>query len=216
MPKVRGSGKLRKLGKTDGLTRYQMRVAIGRDPVTNKYITKTKVVRCKTKQEAEEKLREFVRHIESGLATGNEVPTFAEYAEEWHGRRRASKELSIGQLRKEELHIRTLNKYLGNVNLQELDTRLIKNMFVKLRNEGSLLQRSLSGTTCNCMFITLKQILREAFIDELTPTTRATRSKPPNATPRRSAHSRRTGCAERMQRSNRCRLTHTLLPLRSL
>lgn len=198
MPKVRGNGKLRKLGKTDGLTRYQMRVAIGRDPVTNKYITKTKVVRCKTKQEADEKLREFVRHIESGLATGSEVPTFAEFAKEWHERRRASKELSIGQLRKEELHIRTLKNYLGNINLQELNPRLIDNMFVKLRNNGSLLQKSLSGTTCNGMFITLKQILHEAFVYELIPNNPCDKLK----APKRDTKEKRALTPEELSRAN--------------
>lgn len=198
MPKVRGNGKLRKLGKTDGLTRYQMRVALGRNPATNKYVTKTHVVRCKTKQEAEEKLREFVRRIESGLATGDEVPTFAEFAKEWHEHRRSSKELSIGQLRKENLHIRTLNIYLGNINLQELNPRLISNMLVKLRNGGSLLQKSLSGTTCNGIFITLKQILHEAFVYELIPNNPCDKLK----APKRDTKEKRALTPEELSRAN--------------
>lgn len=141
--------------------RWQLRVSTGWNPMKKKYDRRTKVVHG-TRKQAEKALRALVKEVESGMEADGYKMTFAQFSQEWQQRRLRSKEMSLGQLRKDDLHIRTLNQYLGPVMLVRIDARIIDQTFLKLRNGGSLKGKDLSGTTCNCMFITLKQIMQEA------------------------------------------------------
>lgn len=141
--------------------RWQLRVSTGWNPVKSKYDRRTKVVHG-TRSQAEKALRALVKEVESGMEADGHKMTFAAFALEWQQRRVRSKELSLGQLRKDDLHVRTLNQYLGPLKLARINARIIDQTFLKLKNGGSLKGKDLSGTTCNCLFITLKQIMQEA------------------------------------------------------
>lgn len=162
MAQVTGNGSVIAQEKPERTCRkWQLRVSIGRDCITKKYITKTKRF-SGTKTQAEKELRAFINELESGIRTDTRTLTFHEFANAWLEERIMAGEIEEGTIRRLRYHIKTLSSHIGNVRLTELNAETITSLYIKLKNGGSLQGESLSGTTVSHMAVTLKCILEDA------------------------------------------------------
>lgn len=141
--------------------KWQLRVSIGRDYVTKRYITKTRRFEG-TKTEAQKELRAFINELESGIRTDTMNLTFGEYGERWLQERIMSGDIAAGTIRRLDYHLRTLCAHIGNVKVTEINAETITSLYVALRNGGSLCGDTLSGTTISHVSVTLKTMLEDA------------------------------------------------------
>lgn len=162
MAQVTGKGSIIALEKPERTCkRWQLRVSIGRDYITNKYITKTRRV-SGTKSEAQRELRAFINELESGIRTDTQNLTIGEFAERWLLERELSGAIEEGTARRDDYRIRTICKHMGAIRLVDINTETISSFYIALRHGGSLENKPLSGTTIRGIAVTLKQILTEA------------------------------------------------------
>lgn len=167
--KINGKGSIVQLDKTVSkkkCRRWQLRVPVGKDYISNKYHTKTRRF-TGTEKQAEKALSEFITELETGVRVDTKDMTFAQFSELWHKERIKSGELQRGTLRRTDYRIRSLNKYIGNVKLSDLDRKTIIDLYSELRNGGSLSGNPLSGTTLKGIAITLNQVLNEAVARDI-------------------------------------------------
>lgn len=161
MTQVTGKGSIIALEKGRNCRKWQLRVPVGLDPITKKYRAKTRRFKG-TKTEAEQELRAFINELESGIRVDTINITFGEYSIRWLQMRIDSQEYALGTIRKEDYHIRTLNKYLTNVRLLDLERDTIRSLYIALRKEGGLNGKSLTGATVHHIASTLNHILADA------------------------------------------------------
>ena len=81
--------------------KWQLRVSLGLDPKTGKYLRKTRVF-SGTYNQAKAALREFIDEIENNRVQGRTAYTFEEYSRRYLDMRRAKKEVAETTLDKQE------------------------------------------------------------------------------------------------------------------
>ncbi|MEG1360877.1 MAG: site-specific integrase [Clostridia bacterium] len=141
--------------------KWQLRVSIGRDYVTKKYLTKTRRFEG-TKTQAQKEMRAFINELESGIRTDTQNLAFGEFAEQWRQERVMSGEIALGTQRKDEYHLRTISKHIGGVRLVDINAETVSSLYIVLRNGGSVSGKPLSGTGLSGIAITFKQVMSEA------------------------------------------------------
>ena len=140
---------------------WKVRVDFGRDPITKKRIIVSRNVKG-TKADARKKRDEIKAEHESGLVTGGNEITFAEFAEQWQSGREKAGEVGKTRLKRERGMIACMNGYIGTAMLKELTPQVIDNLFTKMRSDKIEELGSISGTTMNMYHKLLKQILGQA------------------------------------------------------
>lgn len=162
MAQVTGKGSIIPLETPEKKCRkWQLRVSLGRDYVTKKYITKTRRFEG-TKREAEQELRAFINELESGIRTDTTSVTFGEFADRWVLERELAGEVGASALRNNKRHIKAVSKHIGAVRLLDLNSETISGLYIELKNGGSLSGKPLTGTTLHAISITLNQVLSAA------------------------------------------------------
>lgn len=162
MAKIRGKGTIVPLEKPERrCQKWQLRVSVGRDPVTGRYKTKTRRFEG-SKTEAQMELRAFINELESGVRTDTTEMTFGAYAERWLRAREASGQVARGTLRKDRQRVSYLLPFIGDIRLLDLTADVLERAVLRLLTEGGKGGRPLSGTTVNGAFVTLKQVLDDA------------------------------------------------------
>lgn len=179
MVKIRGKGTIVPLEKPERrCQRWQLRVSVGRDPITGKYKTKTRRFEG-SKTEAQMELRAFINELESGIRTDTTEMTFEAYAEQWLRAREASGRIARGTLRKDRQRVSYLLPLIGGIRLLDLNAEVIERAMLRLLVGGGREGRPLSGTTANGAFVTLKQVLDDAVRKDVMPRNPCERVIPP-------------------------------------
>lgn len=163
--KVSGSGTIVALEKPERTCqKWQLRVPCGRDPLTGKYVTKTRRVSGMNKSDAKKALRDFVAEIEGMSAFDANTVTVEVYAAAWLESRKAQpKPPSAGTLRTESVAVRTITKGIGTLRVHDLDAELVKDFYARLMSgECSLSGKPVSGTTARKTATVLHAILKRA------------------------------------------------------
>lgn len=94
--------------------------------------------------------------------------TFGEYAGRWLERRRRGGEIADQTLSRDANEIKRLEPAFGSVRLADLDRQAIQDGLLDIR-EGRYTGRPLSGTTMNKCFNLMKQVLKQAALDNMIP-----------------------------------------------
>lgn len=113
---------------------------------------------------AREALAQFKNEYELRPEFGD--VTFGEYAERWLERRRRGGELAVQTLNRDANEIKRLAPAFGSIRLADLDRQAIQDGLLDIR-EGRYTGRPLSGTTMNKSFNLMKQILKQAALDNM-------------------------------------------------
>ena len=176
--KVKGAG-IRRRGKGS----YRIRFCLGINSVTGKRkYTPWRTVHG-TKAAAQEALNEYRREIEGGLRFDLQDITFSEFAELFMQERRTLGVLSEITLKGDQWYINHLNKYLDDVLLADIDTLMLKDVFMQLLTEDGV-----SQTRLHDIVIKAKQILQEAVNAEILLRNPAAKIKtPPRSKPKRNS-----------------------------
>ena len=127
---------------------WKVRVDFGRDPITKKRIIVSRNVKG-PKADARKNRDEIKAEHESGLVTGGNEITFAEFAEQWQSGREKAGEVGKTRLKRERGMIACMNGYIGTAMLKELTPQVIDNLFTKMRSDKTEELGSISGTTMN-------------------------------------------------------------------
>ena len=146
--RVRGEGSIVQLekDKTKGRCRkWQLRVSCGKDPMTGRYVTKTRRV-TGTYTEATKQLRSFIVEIEGGVAGAKLGVTFADECERFLAARRASGNFSANRMAGLEAGLKAACMHLGHADFAEVTPRMIDQMVAAMRAGDSLSGKPLSGT----------------------------------------------------------------------
>ncbi len=145
--------------------KWKLQVSLGYyDPVRKCYPKKSRRFKG-TKTEAKKALRKFIAEIESGTTPLDSDILFPRFAEMWLSERNGA--ISKGTMRKNREQVKGLGVYLANYRVRDIDLSVVRSVFSKLRTEGGLSGRPLSGTTCQGMFATLSLVLDYAKYKKL-------------------------------------------------
>ncbi len=177
--KVKGAGHIEKRGKGS----YRIRFCLGINSVTGKRkYTPWRSIHG-TKADAQKALNEYRREIEGGLRLDLQDITFSEFAELFMQERRTLGVLSETTLKGDRWYVNHLNKYLDDVLLTDIDTLMLKDMFMQLLTEDGV-----SQTRLHDIVIKTKQILQEAVNAEILLRNPADKIKtPPRSKPKRNS-----------------------------
>lgn len=173
------SGQIVKLekGKSNARCRkWLVRVSLGRDFKTGRYLSKTKRV-AGTYKDAEKALQSLVSEAECTAV--HRRYTVRDYAREWMEIRRASGNVAQRTLDKNETHIKVINHLLGYAFLDKLTPLDIERAYAEMRGGNSPSGKPLSGTYVRCVHATLNTMLRHAVDMEVIARNPLDKVKPP-------------------------------------
>jgi integrase len=162
--KIKGNGCIRQVkNKKGGLVKnsWQLILSLGFDPLDKK----KHIQKCRhfggTKTEARRALSEFKREVEHGLKLDADKATFGQYAEQWQESRRTSGRLAPATIERDRYILKHLFHHLATVHLGDIDATTVRNLYIALAREG------LGQQTVAKIAVVLKQILRQAVIDDI-------------------------------------------------
>lgn len=168
--KVCGAGRIEKQSKDT----YRIRFSLGRDPLTGKYKNTPWRTVQGSKETARRALEEYRRELESGLKIDKQNTTFSEFAQSMMDERRSMGNLAIATLDGDVYLLQHLNKYLGDLLLSEIDTSILKQVFIRLVQEDGMSQNRLHDVV-----VKAKHIFREAVLADIIIRNPAERIKTP-------------------------------------
>lgn len=166
-----GSGTVRE--RPEGSHRWQLRVSLGRDPLTLSPRLATRTVVAKNKTEALAKLRAFIREIDDGKTHASEktvTDLLSEYADHQRAKRRSPTTIHETE--------RTRDKVigaLGKVKLCDLKPRHLDLLYRQL-GEGDEDHRAQSASSIQRYHAVLSSALNYAVIQEWLPQNPAKRA----------------------------------------
>ncbi len=165
--RVRGKGSIVQLEKDKPKSRcrrWQLRVSTGKDPMTGRYVTRTRRV-TGSHTEAAKLLREFIAEIESGVADARLGITFADECERFLLARKASGNYSAAHIRSLECCLKAACRHLGKVDIAEVTPQMIDQMTIAMRNGDTISGKPASGTYAHTIVkqvgLVYKQAIRE-------------------------------------------------------
>lgn len=140
--------------------KWRIRVSLGKDPVTGKYIKSASRTIDGTKAEAMEALVQYRAEILSGDIQKETDITVGEYAQQFHDEREHEFKSPLAWQR-ETYEIRRIVEHFGAYRLQELDTRTIRRVYARLRKDG------FNEGMMHRIHQKLSQIMKQAENDEI-------------------------------------------------
>ena len=170
------AGSIRQRGRES----WELRVFVGRDPVTDKKQYATKTFRG-TRREAERELARLVVQAEDGQFSMKGGTTVGELCEQWYAHRQADWSPSTAYGYRRILDLRILPKF-GSTSLRKLRTVDIDAWYAELRRKGGRGGRPLDADTVrrfhNVLHVALKQGVRWGWL----PTNPADNATQPRTT----------------------------------
>lgn len=168
--------------------KWRVIVRGGYDPISKRYTQIERVV-TGTKAQAQKVRDQIKRELETGISAEAYKITFNEYAQLWATKRKEDGELQERTYEDDARIISILDKYIGDITLQNLNPLLIEDTYSKIKKEGNGRNGDgYSGTTMHRIHQKLNQILKEAEFKGLISRNPCTRIKAPKInTPNRKA-----------------------------
>ena len=159
---VIGKGSIEKYGKDreTGKDKWRIRVCLGYDPVSKKYIKSPSRTVIGTRAQANQALADYRAEYRAGTIIDAEDISVAEYAQQFHDDRESEFKSPLAWKR-EKYEIETIKEYFGFYLLQELDTRTIRSTYAKLRKNG------FNESKIHRLNQKLSQLMKRAVSDEL-------------------------------------------------
>lgn len=161
--KVKGNGSIIPVTARGGYkvkNSWTLSLSLGNDPITGKRIQKYRSFKG-TKAQARRALEEFRREIEGGLQIDADKVTFGEYGQQWIDAREASGRLAVSTILRDKGIFEHLKRHLSGVLLQDIDAPMVRGLYIKYAEEG------IGQNTLSKIAVTLKQILKQAVVDDL-------------------------------------------------
>lgn len=147
---------------------WKVQVSLGKDVATGKYRKIARTV-VGTKEDARKVRNQIRLEYESGLKVENSDLTFGGFSASFHESRVLSGEIGRTRLNSERQQLDTLNKYLGNTRLADIDPQMIDSLYLAIKRDKVEQRGKFSGTTMNQIHGLLKRIMQRAVIYNLIP-----------------------------------------------
>ncbi len=163
--RVRGEGCIVQLEKSKSRGRcrkWQLRVSCGKDPMTGKYVTRTRRV-TGTYTDATKLLRGFIAEIEGGVAGRRLGVTFADECERFCAARRASGNFSASRCKGVEACLRAACMHLGHADFAEVTPQMIDRMVAAMRAGDTLSGKPISGTYAKSIVKQVSLVYKQAI-----------------------------------------------------
>ena len=164
MAAVQGKGSIAQIDTNkprNKCRRWRLRVCTGRNPRTGKYGCKTRRFEG-TYTQAKAALREFIDEVEENAVQGRTDYTFKEYCDQFVELRRAGKEVSPTNLRKQETYFRAACRHIGEAKLEAVTTTMLNKMYVAMLKGDTISGKRASGTYVNCIHANVKLVFDQA------------------------------------------------------
>ncbi len=156
---IKGLGQLEKRGPN----KWRIRVSLGKDPVTGKYVRSPSRTIEGTKADAIEALVEYKDEIRGGVDPRKTKAKVKSYAWNFH----VSRELEFNSplsYEREEYQIKDIIRWFGDYYVSELDTFAIRAVYAHIREYGLMSEDALFK-----MHQKLSQMMKEAVWDQVAP-----------------------------------------------
>lgn len=161
---TRGKGSIVQMDKSKPrgkCRKWRLKVSTGKDPRTGKY--SYKVHRFEgTYTQAKAALRDFIAEVEDDAVQGRTDYTFKEYCDQFVELRRAGKEVSPTNLRKQETYFRAACRHIGEAKLEAVTTTMLNKMYVAMLKGDTISGKRASGTYVNCIHANVKLVFDQA------------------------------------------------------
>lgn len=161
--KIKGNGTVRPIKNKKGekvKNSWQLVLSLGYDPITGDRVQKCRRFKG-TKTEARRALEAFRRELESGIKLDADKVIFGEYAQQWIDTREASGRLATSTIMRDKGIVEHINRYLFSVPIQDIDAPMVRELYIKYGQDG------IGQNTLSKIAVTLKQVLKQAVVDDL-------------------------------------------------
>ena len=178
MAKLYGKGTITEITKGK---KYRIALSCGKDPITGKY-RRVQETFLGTKRQAELRVEQIRRELETGRRLDADKITFAEWCEGYLKMRRESGNYRAKTLRQERTLGKRLVDALGSVLLVEITPKTVSDLLASMRESG------VGETTIRQCYGLLKRIMRYAVDNDILDRNPVDRVAPPKKPkPRRRA-----------------------------
>ena len=155
---IRGMGSIEKLDRY----RWRVRVSLGKDPVTGKYLRSPSITVHGTKTDAINALQEYRWQLSCGEAPARKgiIPTVGEYAQQFHDQREGTLGSPLTYKREGQTICR-IKQYFGDYDLVDLTPAVLRATYAQLRKRGA------TPSGLHKLHQKLSQVMKQAVNDEL-------------------------------------------------
>ncbi len=163
--RVRGAGCIVQLEKgkpKSRCRRWQLRVSCGKNPMTGRYVTRTRRV-AGTYTDATKLLREFIAEIEGDVAGTRPGATFADECDRFLLARRATDNYSDSRMRGLECGLKAACRHLGRAEFANITPQMINAMTVVMRAGDTLSGKPASGTYARSIVKQVSLVYKQAI-----------------------------------------------------
>ena len=157
MAKLYGKGTITEIVKGK---KYRVSLSCGRDPITGKY-RRVQETFLGTRRQAELRVEQIRREVESGKRPDADKITFAEWCEEYLTTREAMGKLRTNTYKADRSYSRHLVRGLGDARVVEIMPADVSRLYVSMREAG------VGDTTLLQCHRLLKKIMRAAVDNDL-------------------------------------------------
>ena len=154
MAEVRGGQK-----EKIGVKKWRIRVSLGRDPETGKYLRSPSRIAYGTSKDADAAIAEYRKELQSKLDNPGRELTFAEYARDFYEHREVLGESPLSR-KSERMEIAKLVDMFGELALEEIKPATVKKAYLDASGSQGMSQAMLKRVSKR-----LKMILEEAVND---------------------------------------------------
>lgn len=178
---VSGQGSIVQLEKDKPRSKcrkWQLRVSLGLDPKTGKYLRKTRVFNG-TYNQAKAALREFIDEIEHDRVQGRTAYTFEEYSRRYLDMRRAKKEVAETTLDKQEWQFKAACHHIGHMKLEDVTPTVLDEMYVAMMQGDTLSGRKSGGSYVNQIHDNITLVFQQAVREEVLVSNPCNGANPP-------------------------------------
>ena len=154
MVEVRGGQKER-----IGAKKWRIRVSLGKDPETGKYLRSPSRIVHGTSKDADAAIAEYRRELQSKLDNSGRELTFAEYARDFYEHREVLGESPLSR-KSERMEIAKLVDMFGPLALEEIEPATVKKAYLDASGSQGMSQAMIKRVSKR-----LKMILEEAVND---------------------------------------------------
>lgn len=156
---IKGLGQLEKRGPN----KWRIRVSLGKDPVTGKYVRSPSRTVEGTKADAIEALVEYKEEIKAGVDPRKTKVKVRSYAWSFHVSRKLEFNSPLS-FEREEYQINDIIRWFGDCYVSELDTFTIRTTYAHIRKHQLMSEDALFK-----MHQKLSQMMKEAVWDQMAP-----------------------------------------------
>ena len=181
MASTKGAGSIIKLEKdkpNNKCRKWQLRVSLGKDPRTGKYLQRTRVVKGPYSA-AKSELRKFVEEVENDRVQSRTDYTFESYCERYITRRGLTKEVAATTLDRQRQQFKSAIRHIGKVKLEKITPMMLDNMYIAMLGGDTLSGKPAGGSYVNQLHDNITLVFRQAQKEGLLVSNPCDNANPP-------------------------------------